>query len=103
MKKLGLFVLILLIACASAMPAHADLSKLSPDLQKYSGASARVVVQYYNPPSLLSLQGITKLVGSLVMQLPLINAIVADLPLADILSLSDQAEVKYISLDRSEE
>src|SRR5690349_18019970 len=95
MKK---FLIVLLLAAATA--AYADTSKLSPDLQKYSGTQARVVVQYNNPPSLLDLESITGLLGSIVNSLPLVNAIVADLPLSSILSLSNQTNVKYISLDR---
>src|SRR5436853_2459918 len=95
MKKL-----LIIFVLASVTIVHADTSKLSPDLQKYSGSKARVVVQYNNPPSLLDLSTLTGLVGSIVNSLPLVNAVVADLPLSSILSLSNQTNVKYISLDR---
>src|SRR5438270_2841045 len=95
MKKL--LIVFLLVAVTAA---YADNSKLSPDLQKYSGTQARVVVQYNNPPSLLDLQSLLGLVGSIVNSLPLVNAVVADLPISSILSLSNQTNVKYISLDR---
>ena len=39
--------------------------------------------------------------GAIVNSLPLVNAVVADLPLANILSLSKQSNVRYISLDRA--
>src|SRR5438270_1578482 len=97
MKKF-LFVCCL---CAMVTVAFADNSKLSPDLLKCSAPTARVIVQYESPPALLDLQGITNLLGSIVSQLPLINAVVADLSLTDILSLSNQSNVRYISLDRT--
>ena len=93
----------LVVCCLFAMVtvAFADNSKLSPDLLKCSAPTARVIVQYKSPPALLDLQGITNLLGSIVSQLPLINAVVADLSLTDILSLSNQSNVRYISLDRT--
>lgn len=95
MKK---FFLICFVA--SVTFAHADTSKISPDLQGYSKSTARVVVQYNNPPGLLDLQGLLGLAGSILDSLPLVNGLVADLPLAKIVSLSNQSNVKYISLDR---
>ena len=59
-----------------------------------------VVVQYNQAPGPLDLLSITNLLGTILNKLPLVNGIVADLPLANILSLSNQANVKYISLDR---
>ena len=56
-------------------------------------------MQYNGQPSLLDLQLLGKL-GSILNALPLVNGIVANLPLSNILSLSNQANVKYISLDR---
>ncbi|HVI77638.1 MAG TPA: hypothetical protein VM715_05650, partial [Candidatus Acidoferrum sp.] len=79
--------------------ALADDSKISPDLRKYSGPQATVVVQYSKPPSLLDLRLITTLTGSILSQLPLVNGIVASLPLSKILVLSNQDNVKYITLD----
>jgi len=97
MKKFFVFCCLLAISTG----AYADNSKLSPDLLKYSAPTARVVIQYNSPPSLLDLRSLTNLLGSVVSQLPLINAVVADLSLTNILSLSNQANVKYISLDRA--
>jgi len=96
MKK---FVLLVLISAVTRCYAS-DTTKLSPDLQKSTAPKARVVVQYNQPPSLLDLQLLSSL-GSLLNALPLVNAVVADLPLPNILSLSNQANVKYISLDRT--
>ena len=81
--------------------AVADDSKISPDLRKYPGPQATVVVQYRNPPSLLDLRLITTLTGNILSQLPLVNGIVASLPLSKILVLSNQDNVKYITLDRA--
>src|SRR5262252_2906714 len=93
------FVILILLGALTATAA-ADTSKLSPDLQKSTASSARVVVQYNNPPSLLDLQ-LLSLLGSILNSLPLVNGIVAELPLSNILSLSNQSNVKYISLDRT--
>src|ERR1700685_2866367 len=92
-------VLVLLVL-ASATLAHADNAKLSPDLQKSTAPSARVIVQYNSAPALLDLQLLSTL-GSILNAVPLVNGIVAELPLANILSLSNQANVKYITLDRT--
>ena len=94
MKK---FILILLLATSTW--AVADPSKISPDLKSSTAPSARVVVQYNHAPGLLDLNLLGTL-GSLLNSLPLVNAVVAELPLANILSLSNQSNVKYISLDR---
>jgi len=95
MKKFLIFCLL-----ATVTLAYADDSKLSPDLLASSAPHARVVVQYNQAPGPLDLLFLLQLLGSIVNKLPLVNGIVADLPLANILSLSNQANVKYISLDR---
>lgn len=95
MKKL-LVVLLL----ATAILGHADDSRLSPDTRAYSAPHARVVIQYNSAPGLLDLQWILKLAGSILGQLPLVNGVVADLPLSNLSLLSSQPNVKYISLDR---
>ncbi len=59
-----------------------------------------MVVQYNQPPSALDLLSLENLLGTVLADLPLVNGIVADLPLANILALSNQSNVKYISLDR---
>src|SRR5580658_3686132 len=96
MKK---FLVICLLATVTL--AYADNSKLSPDLQASKASHAVVIVQYNQQPGLLDLANITNLLGTILSDLPLVNGIVADLPLANILSLSNQANVKYISLNRS--
>src|SRR5208282_4400689 len=95
MKK---FLVICLLATVAL--AYADNSKLSPDLLASSAPNARVVVQYNQPPSALDLLSLESLLGTVLADLPLVNGIVADLPLANILALSNQSNVKYISLDR---
>ncbi len=85
---------------AVTLASATDKTKLSPDLQKATSPSARVVVQYTNPPSLLDLNLLGAL-GSILNALPLVNGIVADLPLSNILALTDQPNVRYISLDRA--
>jgi len=93
------FLVLWLLACVSL--AFADDSKISPDLKaKLSTQNPTVVVQYNQPPSLLDLQTIVNLAGSILTDLPVVNGVVAQLPLAQILNLSNQANVKYISLNR---
>jgi len=96
MKKFLAFVLFALVTLAQA-----DEAKLSPDLRASTASTARVVVQYRNAPSPLSLKAIKKVATSAVSNLPLVRTVVADLPLNSILELSDDPNVKYISLDRS--
>jgi serine protease AprX len=96
MKRFVLLVMIVLVS----VHCFADPTKLSPDLQKSTAPTARVVVQYNSQPSLLDLNLLSTL-GSILNALPLVNGIVAELPLSNILSLSNQSNVKYISLDRT--
>ena len=96
MKRFVVLLLTMLVARSSAT----DTTKLSPDLRKSTAPTARVVVQYNGQPSLLDLQLLGKL-GSILNALPLVNGIVANLPLSNILSLSNQSNVKYISIDRT--
>src|ERR1700683_290558 len=91
------FVLMLLMITGTL--AYANQSKLSPDLQSSTAPSVRVVVQYTQAPGLLDLNLLGTL-GSILNSLPLVNAVAAELPLANVLTLSNQANVKYISLDR---
>jgi serine protease AprX len=107
MKK---FVLLLLIATVT-LRAHADNTKISPDLRNYpAGKKAQVIVQYapgtqVNCSGLLGLvdclvNDITKLGGTLLSELPLVNGVVALLDNTGIVSLSNNSNVVYISLDR---
>ena len=93
------FLVIWILAAVAV--ASADDSKISPDLKKVSTPKPTVVVQYNQPPSLLDLQGLLNLAGSILGSVPIVNGVVAQLPLSQILSLSNQANVKYISLDRT--
>jgi subtilisin family serine protease len=106
MKKFLLVVLILAVTLA-----HADNSKISPDLQNYpSTQKAQVIVQYapgtqVNCSGLLGLLGclvndVLKLGGTILSQLPLVNGLVAVLDGNGIVNLSNQSNVVYISLDR---
>src|SRR3984893_10601400 len=106
MKK---FLLVLLILAVTL--AHADNSKLSPDLQNYPATQkAQVIVQYapgtqVNCSGLLGLLGclvndVLKLGGTILSDLPLVNGLVAILDGNGIVNLSNQSNVVYISLDR---
>lgn len=103
----------LLVFLIAAMPfaAHADNSKISPDLRSYpANQTVQVIVQYapgtqVNCTGVLGLVGclvndITKLGGTIVSQLPLVNGLVATLTVNGIGQLSNQSNVVYISLDR---
>src|SRR5246500_275692 len=106
MKKFLLLVVIFAVTLA-----HADNSKISPDLQNYpSTQKARVIVQYapgtqVNCSGLFGLLGclvndILKLGGTILSDLPLVNGLVAILDGNGIVNLSNQSNVVYISLDR---
>src|SRR5438309_221573 len=106
MKKFLPLILVLAITLA-----HADDSKISPDLRNYpSTQKAQVIVQYapgtqVNCSGLLGLvsclvNDIVKLGGTILGQLPLVNGVVALLDGNGIVNLSNQSNVVYISLDR---
>jgi hypothetical protein len=65
-KRLVVFVL------AAVTVAYANDTKVSPDLQKVTTPSATVVVQHNQPPSLLDLQFLLGLAGSILNGLPLV-------------------------------
>ena len=95
--------------------AFADNSKISPDLLPLlsnPSAQLNVIVQYNQPPQtcssggLLGLGGIIctalNIIGDVVhIFLDIIDAVFAILTPGDIISLSNQSNVNYISLDRS--
>ncbi len=86
--------------------ASADNSKISPDLQtllQHSSNNINVIVQYNTQPSVGGLLGgVGNLLNGVVnLVFTLIPAVTATLHPADILSLSNQPNVAYISLDRS--
>lgn len=101
---------ILCLALLVARLAIADMSKISPDLQPLlanPSQQVNLIVQYSSSSSssggLLGglLGGILKIVGGLVNAVfSLIPAEQATMPAGNILALSDQSNVAYISLDR---
>src|SRR5947209_15624851 len=96
MKKL----LLVLVLAAMTLTAVADTTKLSPELQNYTGSvPVKVVVQYSQAPSLLDLNGVLNLGGQLLSTLGL-NDVVALLTGPQLLNLSNQSNVIYISPDR---
>ena len=107
MKKFLLLVLIV------AVPfAHADNSKISPDLQNYPSSQKVQVIVQYAPGTQVSCSGLLGLVGCLLndvvqlggtilSDLPLVNGVVAILDGNGIVNLSNQSNVVYISPDRS--
>src|ERR1035438_10483642 len=96
---LGLFLLTIQFASA-------DNSKISPDLQpllQKSSANINVIVQYNTSPSSAGLLGgvVNLLEGVVNAVFTLIPAVAATLHPADVITLSNQSNVAYISLDRS--
>jgi serine protease AprX len=107
-----------LLACCATLwlallavgSAFADTSKISPDLLpllQNGSNKVKVIVQYTNPPQngggLLGgiLGGVLGLLGGVVDTVfSLIPAVAAILSPADVLALSDQSDVSYVSLDR---
>jgi serine protease AprX len=84
--------------------ASADDSKISPDLQPllHSPNNINVIVQYNAPPSGGLLGSVSNLLNGVVnLVFTLIPAVTATLHPADVISLSNQSNVAYISLDRS--
>ena len=94
-----------LLAAASAF---ADNSKISPDilpLLSNPSNNINVIVQYYTPPTggLLGglLGGVLNLVGGVLKTVfSLIPAVSAILHPSDVIAISNQSNVAYISLDR---
>src|SRR5260370_38179813 len=94
----------------TAVAAYADNSKISTDLLPLLGnsGSVNVIVQYNTAPQTCSsgfLGGlictVTNIVGGVVHVLfGLIDAVLATVQLSDIVNLSNQSNVIYISLDR---
>src|SRR3984885_3434325 len=105
--RTALFAILLLISGQ----AFADNSKISPDLQPLlanSSNNINVIVQYNTPPQQPSggllgglLGGVVNLLGGVLNAVfSLIPAVSATLHPADILAVSNQSNVSYISLDR---
>ncbi|MGA7301976.1 MAG: S8 family peptidase, partial [Candidatus Sulfotelmatobacter sp.] len=106
MKRFALVVLLL-----GGTLAYANNSKIAPELQNYpSTQQVNIIVQYapgtqVNCSGLLGLvdclvNDIVKLGGTILAPLPLVNGLVAQLDGNGIVSLSNQANVIYISPDR---
>ena len=96
MKKLCLFLLLLASLCASA-----DDAKLAPELRGLTGSgNITVIVQYSTAPTQNLLQGLLNLTGSILDQLPIVNSLVASLPINQLVNLSGQPDVVYVSPDR---
>src|SRR5579884_2149613 len=101
--------LLLVLFLLAAGAAHADTSKLSPDLQAAmanSPATLDVVIQYSSPPQTCTtgLLGIVctvvNLAGGLLNTVfTVINAVFATLTPSQIISVSGQSNVTYISLN----
>jgi serine protease AprX len=104
--------LLVLLLIVTATLAHADDSKISPELrgQESSQKQIQVIVQYA-PGTQVSCSGllglvdcllndIEKLGGKILSEVPLINGVVAILDGTGIVNLSNQANVVYISSDR---
>ncbi len=99
----------------AAGTAFADNSKISPDLLPLlanTSAQFNVIVQYNKPPQTCSGGGLLGLGGLICVVLDIagglvhivfdvIDAVFATLSGGDIISLSNQSNVTYISLDRS--
>lgn len=112
MKRGCLYATILLILVSFSAAALADDAKISPDLRGYTSTTKiPVIVQFSSSPqvSCSSLLGILNcltntilnLGGDLLADLPLVNGVLAQLDGEQIVSLSNNSSVTYISADRS--
>lgn len=112
MKRGCLYATILLIIVSFSAAALADDAKISPDLRGYTSTTKiPVIVQFSSSAqvSCSSLLGILNcltntilnLGGDLLADLPLVNGVLAELDGDQIVSLSNNASVTYISADRS--
>src|SRR5262245_19481755 len=98
--------------CLTATVSAADYSKISSDLRPLLANCSNkieVIVQYNSPPQScvstgllggLTCSAVNLLGGVVKVVFSLVNAVSATLLPGDILSLSDQSNVTYISLDR---
>jgi serine protease AprX len=109
-RNIARFAIVLLVLL-SVGSAFADDSKISPDLKPLlanPNNTVNVIVQYNSPPQtctsgLLGLICSTvNLVGGVVkVVFTLVNAVAGTLQTGDVVTLSNQSNVTYISLDRS--
>ena len=99
---------VLWLTLLSAVNAFADSSKISPDLLPLLGqpsSNVNVIIQYNNPPQtgLIGglLGGVVNLLGGVLNTVfSLIPAVSATIHSGDLLAISNQSNVAYISLDR---
>src|SRR5687768_6746119 len=106
------FLVVCVLLTAFAALALADNSKISTDLQPLltnPSAKLNVIVQYNRPPQTCTSGGLLSnllcttvnlLGGVLKTVFVLLNAVSATLTSSDIIALSNQSDVDYISLDR---
>src|SRR6266849_7128859 len=112
-RRLSRYAVLALLVISLAV---ADTTKISPDLLPLlsnPSSSVNVIVQYNSPPQqtcsgggLLNLGGIVCTLVSVVTTLvkivfTLINAVAMTLNAGDVITLSNQSNVSYISLDRT--
>jgi serine protease AprX len=102
-RALGLAILL-------GSTALANNAKISPDLQSLlsnPAAKVNVIVQYNSPLPCSGVVGsascpVVNLLGGVVNQVfSLINAVAGTMAAGDVVALSDEAAVSYISLDRT--
>lgn len=107
---------VLSISLLAAVSAFADTSKISPDLLPLlsnSSGSVNVIVQYNTPPACsggsgllgVVVGGLTCTVSNVVnlavhTVFSVINAVTGTMQVGDVLAMSNQSNVSYISLDR---
>jgi serine protease AprX len=97
MKK----VLLLTLICAVALSAMGDDSKLAPELRGYnSQQKVQVIVQYKQMPKPSLLGGLLNVVGNLLSQIPLLNAVVSLVDSTGLVQLANDPNVVYVSPDR---
>src|SRR5579871_5187330 len=108
-RKLSRYAAIALLTISLAL---ADNTKISPDLLPLlsnTSASFNVIVQYNSPPQTCTSGGLlggllcttVNLLGGLVkVVFTLLNAVTATLTGSQVINLSNQSNVSYISLDR---
>lgn len=105
-------LLVVALSLASAGALRADTSKLSPDLQNVPSTTKVQVIVQYAPGTQVTCSGIlglldclvndiVRLGGTILSQVPIVNGVVAVLDGNGLLSLSNQANVVYISRDRT--
>ncbi len=90
-----------LVLLASSVLAVAETSKLSPELQGYTSSTPiPVIVQYSQPQSCGLLGCLLNFVGTVIEQLPLLNAVVTLVDGNQLQQLANDSTVVYVSLDR---